>query len=96
MQLSLLLTVVYRGAPGEDPFCQLATSCTRRMTDDLLPIENVPENWKLLLLPKWPLPTWVYVVPPSVDAQTRTSGFVRAEVETLFPFHASAVKVTVP
>ena len=96
MQLPLCVSVANRGSPAAAPLAQGLTAWTFRITDVLLPIENVPENWKLLSRPKWPLPTWVYVAPPSVEAQTRTSGFVRAEVVMLSSVHASAVKVTVP
>jgi hypothetical protein len=91
VQLPLCVTVAYRASPGAAPFAQLAIAWAFNLTDVLVPIENVPENWKLLSLPKWPLPTWVYVVPPSYDAQIPTFGFVRAEVVMLFSVHASAV-----
>ena len=83
MQLPLCVSVANRGSPAAAPLAQGRTAWTFRITDVLLPIENVPENWKLLSRPKWPLPTWVYVAPPSVEAQTRTSGFVRAAVVML-------------
>ncbi len=91
VQSPLFVTVVYRASPGPVPFPQLAIAWTFNLTDELLPIENVPENWKSLSLPKRPLPTWVYVAPPSYEAQTPTFGFVRAEVVMLLSFHASAV-----
>ena len=89
MQLPLFVTVVYRASPGWAPFAQLAIAWAFNSTDELFPIENVPVNWKLLSLPKRPLPTWVYVAPPSYEAQIPMFGFVRAEVD--LSFHASAV-----
>jgi hypothetical protein len=91
-----LETVIVRGGAGASPFAQLAASCTLTTTLEAAPAENVPEKEKLLSLPKWPVPTWVKVVPLSYDAHTRTSAFVRDFVVASDPFQAVAVYDTLP
>lgn len=90
------VSLVSRACAGLSPFPQRATSCTFSHTTVAEPAANVPENLKPLSVPKWPFAISFQVEPWSVDAQTRTSGFVRDDVVASEPFQAVAVNDTLP